>query len=218
VSVFTVALTGGVASGKSEVARLFAERGAHVIDADVVARELVAPASPALREIVATFGNSVLDDAGGLDRTALRERVFGDDSARAQLEAILHPRVRRVLRDRADSLVDGYALLVIPLFVESGAYGWVDRVLVVDAAPSIQRARLLARDAITLELADAMLASQATRERRLAVADDVIANDGARTALPDAVARLHRAYVEFARRKAAAMPGRGRSIPASPSD
>src|SRR5690606_39234108 len=122
---FTVALTGGVASGKTEVERRFAALGAHVIDADVVARELVEPGGPALDAIVHAFGAEVLDRAGGLDRAAMRKRVFADADARTRLEAILHPRIREILRQRSDAILDGYALLVIPLLVESGEYTWV---------------------------------------------------------------------------------------------
>ena len=198
---FTVALTGGVASGKTEVERRFAALGAHVIDADVVARELVEPGGPALDAIVHAFGAEVLDRAGGLDRAAMRKRVFADADARTRLEAILHPRIREILRQRSDAILDGYALLVIPLLVESGEYTWVDRVLVVDVAPETQIARLVARDGITEDLARSMLAAQATRAARLAVADDIIDNNGVPSALDAQFAPLHRRYRELALRK-----------------
>jgi dephospho-CoA kinase len=189
---FTVALTGGVASGKTEVERRFAALGARVIDADVVARELVEPGGPALDAIVHTFGAEVLDPAGGLDRAAMRKRVFADADARARLEAILHPRIREILRQRSDAILEGYALLVIPLLVESGEYMWVDRVLVVDVAPETQIARLVARDGITEDLARSMLTAQATRAARHAGADDLIDNNGAPSPLDAHVAPLHR--------------------------
>ncbi|GAA0714062.1 dephospho-CoA kinase [Dokdonella soli] len=198
-SVFTVALTGGIASGKSAVAARFAALGADVIDADVVARELVAPGSPALAEIVTAFGAGVLDAQGALDRRAMRERVFANPGARLRLEAILHPRVRAALRGRAAATRGPYALLVIPLLVESGHYDWVDRVLVVDAPREVQRARLLARDGVTPQLADAMLDAQVSRGQRLALADDVIGNDGTLADLDAQVHALHARYIELAR-------------------
>lgn len=198
---FTVALTGGIASGKSEVERRFAARGATVFDADLVARELVQPGSPALEAIADAFGPGVLDDAGGLDRLAMRNRVFTDPDARARLESILHPRIREILRERSAALDEGYALLVIPLLVESGGYDWVDRILVVDVPPDVQLARLVARDGITGELARSMLAAQASREARLAIADDRIDNSGPPGALDAQVAHLHARYEALARRR-----------------
>lgn len=197
---FTVALTGGVASGKSEVERRFAALGVQVIDADVVARELVEPGGAALDAVVQAFGADVLNRSGGLDRAAMRRRVFADAGARTRLEAILHPRIRGILHERSGALADGYALLVIPLLLEGGEYAWVDRVLVVDVAPETQLERLMARDGITRELAESMLAAQATRAARLAIADDIIDNSGAPAALDAQVAALHRRYLELARR------------------
>jgi dephospho-CoA kinase len=140
----------------------------------------------------------VLAADGALDRRAMRELVFADDARRRRLESILHPRVRDILRERAGTGSGAYALLVVPLLVESGHYGWVDRVLVVDVPREVQRARLLARDGITPELADAMLDSQATREQRLAIADDVIANDGTLEDLDQRVRQLHERYLALA--------------------
>ena len=200
---FCVALTGGIASGKSTVCACFAARGVEVIDADVVARELVAAGTPALREIVAAFGVDMLDRHGGLDRAAMRERVFADAEARRTLEGILHPRVRRVLRERAAVAQGAYAILAIPLLVESrGDYTWVDRVLVVDVPREVQHARLIARDGITGALADSMLDAQASRAQRLAVADDVIANDGTLAELDQRVADLHSAYLAMSEARA----------------
>jgi len=193
-----VALTGGIGSGKSEVARRFAALGAGVIDADVVARELVRPGAPALEEIVSAFGTGVLDASGALDRPAVRALIFRDPQARKQLESILHPRVREVLRRHAEETDAVYAMLVIPLFVESGAYGWVDRVLVVDATREDQIARLIARDGVSEELARTIVDAQATREQRLAAAHDVIDNSGPPKALDAAVAALHERYVALA--------------------
>ena len=195
---FTVALTGGIASGKSAVAERFASLGVSVIDADVVARELVAPGSAALVEIVAAFGAGILDANAALDRRAMRERVFTDADARRKLEAILHPRVRRALRERSAVAPGPYALLVIPLLVESGRYDWVDRVLVVDVPRDVQHARLLSRDRVAAPLADAMLDAQVLREQRLAIADDVIENNGTLDELAARVDALHARYLELA--------------------
>ncbi|MEP7044253.1 MAG: dephospho-CoA kinase [Dokdonella sp.] len=199
---FTVALTGGIASGKSAVAERFATLGIDVIDADIVARELVAPGRPALVEIVEEFGVDVLDANGALDRRAMRERVFADSAARMQLEAILHPRIRKALRERSKHIDGAYAVLVIPLLVESGHYDWVDRVLVVDASVATQRERLLARSGMTSKLADEILAAQASRAQRLAIADDVLENEGSLAELDRRVAALHAHYQVLAAAKA----------------
>lgn len=196
---YTVALTGGIASGKSAVSDRFAALGADVIDADLVSRELAAPGGAALAEITAAFGADVLASDGSLDRRAMRAIVFADESRRRRLEGILHPRVRDILRERAQAGAAAYALLVIPLLVESGHYDWVDRVLVVDVPRELQHARLVARDGITPALADAMLDAQASRAQRLAIADDVITNDGTLADLDARVRALHEQYLARAR-------------------
>ena len=191
-----IALTGGIAAGKSAVARRFEALGVPVHDADVAARAVVEPGSTGLAAVVDAFGTQVLDASGRLDRPAMRERVFADPAARRQLEAIIHPRVRQWLRERARAERGPYCLLAIPLLAENIAhYRWVDRVLLVDAPESLQIARLLARDGIDEALARRMLAQQATRAERRALADDVIENDGDETALEAAVAGLHRRYL-----------------------
>lgn len=197
--MFTVALTGGIASGKSEVERRFAARGVEIIDADLVAREVIAVGTPGLARIVAAFGSTVLGPDGALYRKAMRERVFADADARHRLESIIHPLVRTTLQERAARVRSAYGMLVIPLFVESGEYHWVDRVLVVDVPRETQIQRLCARDGITEELAEAMLAAQASREQRLAIADDVIDNTTSLEALDDNVEALHRHYLSLAR-------------------
>lgn len=199
---FTVALTGGIASGKTAVAARFAALGAHVIDADRVARELVAAGTPALAEIIATFGADAVDANGELDRPAMRERIFSDPPARSKLESILHPRVRAALRERSASADAPYALLVVPLLAENaGDYAWVDRILVVDAARDTQHRRLLARDGISAGLADSMLDAQAARDERLALADDVIDNSTTLQALDERVRALHAHYLALAKVK-----------------
>lgn len=196
---YVVALTGGVASGKSAVARRFEALGIHVYDADVAAREVVAPREPALAEIEFVFGAEVLDADGGLDRRAMRERVFADPDARRKLEGIIHPRVRAWLRRRVGMDRGPYCVLAIPLLVENREhYAWVDRVLLVDAPQTLQIERLMQRDGIGREAAQRMLAAQSSRQQRLAIADDVIVNDGEEAALDAQVVALHRRYMELA--------------------
>jgi len=196
---FVVALTGGVASGKSAVARRFEALGIHVYDADVAAREVVAPREPALAEIEFVFGAGVLQADGSLDRRAMRERVFADPDARRKLEAIIHPRVRAWLRRRVGMDRGPYCMLAIPLLVENrAAYEWVDRVLVVDAPEALQIERLMRRDGVTRDAAQRVLDAQSTRAQRLAIADEVIVNEGEESALDAQVAALHARYLELA--------------------
>jgi dephospho-CoA kinase len=191
-----VALTGGVAAGKSAVTRRFEALGVPVHDADVAAREVIAPGSEGLAEVVSAFGADVLDHRGQLDRPSMRRRVFADPAARRRLEAIIHPRVRAWLRERALTDSKPYCLLAIPLLAENIAeYRWVDRVLVVDVPESVQLARLIARDGVDETLARRMIEQQASRADRLALADDVIDNRGDESALDQAVAELHRRYL-----------------------
>ncbi|HEY5802386.1 MAG TPA: dephospho-CoA kinase [Lysobacter sp.] len=197
MSDFIIGVTGGVASGKSVVTRRFGELGIVVADADVAARAAVAPGSDGLAEVVAMFGKEVLAADGGLDRAAMRRRVFGDDAARRQLEAIIHPRVRIALHEACLGASGPYAIAAIPLLAEGGgrdAYPWLARILVVDVPVAVQRARLMARDGADAALADRMIAAQATRTARLGVADDVLVNDGALEALDAPIAALDRRY------------------------
>ncbi len=196
---FVVALTGGVASGKSAVSRRFEALGIGVYDADIAAREVVAPHSAALAEIEFVFGADMLGPDGNLDRRAMRERVFADPAARRKLEKIIHPRIRAWLQRRVGMDRGPYCMLVIPLLAENWTqYQWVDRVLMVDAPESLQIERLMRRDGVTDGHARQMLAAQATREQRLAIADDVIANDGEVSALDEKVAALHARYLALA--------------------
>ena len=193
-----VGLTGGIASGKSLVAGMFAELGVPVIDTDAVARELVRPGQPALDEIITAFGREVLAPDGSLNRSALRERVFQDAGERSRLEAILHPRIRIRSLDLSAAAGGPYQVLVVPLLVESGFSELVDRVLVVDCPEALQRERLLTRDAGSPTLADRMIAAQLRREQRLAAADDVIDNSGDMDATRRQVASLHEKYLALA--------------------
>ena len=197
MSRYVVAVTGGVASGKSEVTRRFEALGVVVADADIAAREAVAPGSRGLAEVVAAFGPGILGPDGRLDRAAMRARVFGDPHARQRLEAIVHPWVREQLHEQCAAAVGPYAVAAVPLLSEGGgreAYPWLDRILVVDVPLETQRARLMQRDGIDAALAGRMLSAQATRAQRLAIADDVIVNTGSLEALDRHVAALDRRY------------------------
>jgi dephospho-CoA kinase len=200
---YRVALTGGIASGKTAVANLFAARGVPVIDTDIIAREVVEPGKPALAAIVTAFGEAVLDADRRLDRRKLRELIFSNADARRRLEAILHPAIRREMERQSTVAADRgpYQVLVIPLLTEGGRRDHVDRVLVVDAPESAQVERLMQRDHVTREQAQASLQAQADRAARLAIADDVILNNGRVDELAAHVAALDARYVELAREK-----------------
>jgi dephospho-CoA kinase len=196
--IFRVGLTGGIASGKSLAADMFAAHRVPVIDTDVIAREIVAPGQTGLDAIVERFGAELLTADGTLDRAAMRRRIFADPVAREDLETLLHP----LIRARALLLAEGqpgpYQLFAVPLLVETGFADLVDRVLVIDCPEELQRSRLMARDTETARSADAMIAAQATRAERLAGADDIIVNDGTPIELEQSVARLHQRYLELA--------------------
>lgn len=201
MSDYIIGLTGGVASGKSEVQRRFEALGVVVADADLAARAAVEPGSDGLAEVVAAFGAEALDASGALDRAAMRRRVFADDAARRTLEAIVHPRVRAALHAQCATAAGPYAIAAIPLLAEGGgreAYPWLARILVVDVPEEVQMARLRQRDGIDQPLAERMLAAQATRAQRLAIADDVIVNNGTLDALDAHVAALDAQYLRLA--------------------
>ncbi|MCC8448315.1 dephospho-CoA kinase [Xanthomonas translucens] len=206
MSDFIVGLTGGVASGKSALSRRFEAKGIVVADADVAARAVVAPGHPALAQIVIHFGTQLLREDGSLDRAALRQRIFEDPVARRDLEAITHPAIRALLQQACREAASPYAVAAIPLLTEVGAraaYPWLDRIVVVDAPEATQHARLMQRDGITAELAQRMIAAQATRAARLAIADDVVVNDGDAERLQDAADALDRQYRALAAAKIA---------------
>lgn len=197
---FIIAVTGGIGSGKSAVTDRFSAHAVPVFDADVIARQLVEPGELALAEIVAVFGSEVLDSNGRLDRAALRAVVFNDSAAREQLNAILHPRVRTRLRTLAHRPGPHYVLLAIPLLAESAhPYDWLDRILVVDVPRELQIQRAMGRDRMDRPNAERLLAAQTNRAIRLALADDVICNDGPIELLTGIVQRLHGHYLELAR-------------------
>ena len=196
--MLAIGLTGGIGSGKTTVSDCFAQRGVPVIDTDLIARELVEPGQPALAEIAAYFGLDCLDDQGRLQRNRLRERVFADPASRQRLEAILHPRIRTVVRERTAALEAPYCLVVIPLLVETRMTDLVDRILVVDAPETEQLRRIMARDRMDEAQAQRILAAQARREQRLLLANEVIENAGDFDQLEHQVAALHQYYVTLA--------------------
>jgi dephospho-CoA kinase len=196
---YRIGLTGGIASGKTAAARLFAALGVPVIDADELARETVAPGTPVLAQIAERFGPTIIARDGTLDRRALRDIVFTDPAARADLEALTHPAILAAMEHRSARAGGSYQILVIPLLAEKkGRTATVDRVLVVDCDEELQIRRLQARDGSTLEQARAMLAAQASRAERLRIADDVIVNDGDLATLRDRVLDLHARYQRLA--------------------
>lgn len=201
--MLVVGLTGGIGSGKTAVSDCFARHGVPVIDTDMLARELVAPGQPALAEIASAFGADCLDDAGNLQRRVLRQRVFSDAVARQRLEAILHPRIRALARERIAAQSAPYVILVIPLLVETGMTDLLDRVLVVDVSEAEQMRRVMVRDQIDEAQARSILSVQASRSERLALADEVLDNSADLAALAQRVAALHHNYLQ----RAAQIPG-----------
>jgi dephospho-CoA kinase len=196
---FVVGLTGGIGSGKSVVADLFVQRGAGLVDTDAIAHRLTGARGEAIQALRDTFGDAFITPAGALDRVRMRDHVFAEPAARARLEGVLHPLIRARSREEVAASRAPYVVLAVPLLVESG--GWnarCDRVLVVDCPVAVQRARVQARSAIPADEIDRIIAAQASRAARLAVADDVIDNSGDRAALAGQVDRLHERYVRLA--------------------
>jgi dephospho-CoA kinase len=192
-----IALTGGIASGKSTVAQLFVTLGAKLIDTDQISREIVMPPSPVLDEIVARFGRDILTPAGTLDRARLRAIIFADPVARADLEALTHPAIRAAVASRSLQLGGPYQLVAVPLLVETETWREYDRVLVVETHPQVQLLRLMQRDRIDEHAARRMVATQATPAQRSAIADDIITNNGDVAALAAQVEPLHLRYLSL---------------------
>lgn len=204
-----IGLTGGIASGKTAVANMFAELGVPVIDTDQIARDVVEPGTPALAALVTKFGAGILDADGRLNRQHVRQLVFADPQRRHELEAILHPAIRAELARRAALAGGAYQIHVIPLLVETGRAGQYQRVLVVDCPPEEQLRRLMARDGSSLEEAQRILQAQASRQQRLDAADDVIVNTGTVDDLRQFVLTLHDNYRLLAeQRQSPATPGK----------
>lgn len=197
--VYRVGLTGGIASGKSTAAKFFGALGVPILDSDQVARDVVEPGQPPLERLVERFGPGILTPDGHLDRPKLRDIVFSDPLARADLEALTHPAIGAALEARSAVAGGPYQILVIPLLVEKNLAANVDRVLVIDCEEALQIKRLRARDGSSLKQAQAILAAQASRAARLKAAHDVIRNDSNLNAVQDQVAVLHPRYLELAR-------------------
>ncbi len=199
--MLTIALTGGIASGKSLVSDAFAKLGAPIIDSDLLAREVVEPETPGLQALIEEFGPSVVGVDGTLNRPALRQRIFEEPHAREALNAIVHPLIGELAAHRraeCEEAGHAYVIQVIPLLVETGQQVNFDRVLVVDVLRKVQLERLVARDGCDAEQAEAILAAQVTREQRLDVADDVLENDQEPEHIAAGVAELHRQYLALA--------------------
>lgn len=193
-----IGLTGGIGSGKSTIAALFAAHGVPVIDADVIARQLTLPGTSATTQVLQAFGPDIADSNGGIDRQRLAQRIFNDRKERARLEAILHPSIRAEMQRQQEVLDAPYCLLVIPLLFEAGQRDLVDRVLVADVGEGTQIARVAARDGRSEAEIRAILSSQTDRAQRLKMADDYITNTGDLTELKAQVEILHRKYLALA--------------------
>ena len=195
---FAVGLTGGIGSGKTTVANLFAAQGAGLVDADEISRRLTAPAQPAVAEIARKFGAQFIAADGSLDRARMRNLVFTNATARKDLEAILHPLVRQESTRQLVASTAPYVIVVVPLLIESGARGRMDRILVVDCAPEIQISRVMGRSGLSRSEVLAIIAAQASRRQRLSEADDVIHNDDGLEMLSAQVNPLHLLYLGLA--------------------
>ena len=201
MSAYVVGLTGGIGSGKTTVADRLVALGATLVDTDAIAHELTAPGGAAMPALIAAFGPAIADPSGALDRAAMRRLAFADPGARQRLEGILHPMIRQLSDARCRAASAPYVILAVPLLVESGSYRErCRRILVVDCPESLQIERVMARNGISEAEVRAILAAQASREARLAIADDVLVNDGERTILYRAVAALHAEYLHLAGR------------------
>ena len=192
-----IGLTGGIGSGKSTVANMFADFGIAIIDADKIAHEICEPGHAGYQAIVEHFGASMLDPSGHINRRALRDLTFDNDGERDWLESTLHPLIRHKIKTRTKAVTSPYCMWVIPLLTESNNRDDIDRVLVVDSPEELQIARACARDNSSLELIKKIMAAQNSRDERLSYADDVIPNEGDLEVLRDEVALLHNAYLKI---------------------
>jgi len=198
MSNFVVGITGGIGSGKTTVTDLFAKYAIEVIDADVIAREVVEPGTPALKAIINKFGQSVLDESDSLDRAKLRSLVFNDIEVKNWLNQLLHPAIRRQMLLQTQKAKSDYCLLSVPLLVENKLNEQVDRVVIVDVDEPTQLQRTLLRDKTNEKQIRTIMSAQATRQQRLEVADDVIDNNGGTDALFKQVIQLHQYYLQLA--------------------
>lgn len=201
--MYVVAITGGIGSGKTTIANQFAALGIEVIDADLIAREVVEPGTPALTAIASHFGPGILDEQGRLDRRVLRERIFSEPAAKSWLNALLHPLIRSEMLRQCAAASSPYCLLVVPLLVENRLMALADRVLVIDVDEATQIERTCRRDGVSRAQAEAILAAQASRAERLAVADDVLDNQsGTSETIRARILALHETYLAFATQQA----------------
>lgn len=196
-SCYCIGLTGGIASGKTAVSRIFQEQGSDIVDTDIEARQVVKPNSRGLQQLINAFGDSILTDGGSLNRKKLRETVFNDNKKLSLLNSILHPLIQQSVVNKIKKVTSRYCMIVIPLLCETSSYDWLDRKLVVDVRPETQLKRLLNRDSITNELAKKMMGSQCSRKQRLKIADDVINNEESLKDLEQRVKTLHRLYKSY---------------------
>lgn len=201
--VYTVALTGGIGSGKSTVADAFSRSGVAVVDADIIARQVVEPGKPALRAIIERFGSDVLTNDGSLNRRRLRDIIFAEPAQKAWLNALLHPLIQQQTWECIAHAASPYVLWVVPLLVENKLCDKANRVLVIDVSPETQLSRTMKRDGISREQAEQIIAAQASREERLAAADDIINNDSEPQTAIAQVANLHQRYLALAAQTAA---------------
>lgn len=202
MSRYIVGLTGGIGSGKSTVADLFAVHGATLVDTDAIAHELTAANGAAMPALIEAFGSVIAQANGALDRAAMRRQAFADPSARGRLEGILHPLIRAVSAERCRAADSSYVILAVPLLVESGSYRErCDRIVVVDCPESLQVERVMARNGMPRDEVMAIMAAQASRAQRLAVADDIVVNDAGLEKIETQVAALHRRYLELSAEK-----------------
>lgn len=198
MSDFVVGLTGGIGSGKSTVADLFAAEGAALVDTDAIAHELTGPAGAAMPDLLAAFGPGVADERGALDRVAMRQLIFADSAAKKKLEGILHPLIRQISAQRCAEATAAYVILAVPLLVENASYRErCQRIVVVDCPESLQVQRVMIRNGLSEAEVTAIMAAQATRTQRLLAADDVVYNDADLANLYGQVGRLHLKYLRL---------------------
>ncbi|NQZ54777.1 MAG: dephospho-CoA kinase [Piscirickettsiaceae bacterium] len=193
-----IGLTGGIASGKSAVCQLFSQYDIPIIDADIIARQLVEPGLPAFKEIVLTFGSNIVQQDGYLNRSLLRQLIFTDSAAKKQLETILHPKIRQQLSSQSQQYSSQYCILVIPLLIEADMQDLVDRILVIDLSPEQQLQRLCQRDQLSPDDAQMIINNQCARHQRLSIADDIIDNNNTPEILAQSVTKLHQKYLNLA--------------------
>ena len=199
MTILTIGLTGGIGCGKSTVCDLFAQYNIHIIDADLIAREIVEPGQPALKQLIDCFGPQILQSDGGLDRSLLRQMVFKDEAVRQTLNAIMHPIIYQEIARRIGLLDSLYCIVAVPLLFETGYQNQFDRILVIDCDPDTQIQRVSQRDQVDLSQIQAILDSQIPRSRRLELADDVISNMSSLQILAEQVKKLHNSYTQLAK-------------------